>query len=43
MEEENTTPESLQLSANLKASSCKQQQGILHSRMEWLKEKIRPS
>ena len=43
MEEENTTPESLQISANLKASSCKQQQGILHSRMEWLKEKIRQS
>jgi hypothetical protein len=43
MEEANTTPENLQLSANLKASSCKQQQGILHNRMEWLKEKIRPS
>jgi hypothetical protein len=43
MEEENTTPENLQISANLKASSCKKQQGILHSRMEWLKEKIRPS
>jgi hypothetical protein len=43
MEEVNTTPENLQLSANLKASSCKQQQDILHSRMEWLKEKIRPS
>jgi hypothetical protein len=43
MEEENTTPENLQISANLKASSCKQHQGILHSRMEWLKEKIIPS
>jgi hypothetical protein len=43
MEEENTTPENLQLSASLKASSCKQLQGILHGRMEWLKEKIRPS
>jgi hypothetical protein len=43
MEEENTTPENMQISANLKASLCKQQQGILHSRMEWLKEKIRPS
>jgi hypothetical protein len=41
MEEENTTPENLQISANHKALSCKQQQGILHSRMEWLKEKIR--
>jgi hypothetical protein len=43
MEEVNITPENLQTSANLKASSCKQQQGILHNRMEWLKEKIRPS
>jgi hypothetical protein len=41
MEEENTTPENLQISANHKALSCKQQPGILHNRMEWLKEKIR--
>jgi hypothetical protein len=42
MEEENTTPENLQISSNLKALSCKQQPGILHNRMEWLKGKIRP-
>jgi hypothetical protein len=42
MEEENTTPENLEISANLKALSCKQKEGILHSRIEWLKEKIRP-
>ena len=41
MEEENTTPENLQISANLKASSYKQQPDILHNRMEWLKGKIR--
>jgi hypothetical protein len=38
MEEENTTPENLQFSANHKALSCKQQPGILHNRMEWLKD-----
>jgi hypothetical protein len=41
MEEENTTPENLQISTNHKALSCKQQPGILHNRMEWLKGKIR--
>jgi hypothetical protein len=41
MEEENTTPENLQISANHKELSCKQQPGILHNRMEWLKGKIR--
>jgi hypothetical protein len=41
MEEENTTLKNLQISANHKALSCKQQPGILHNRMEWLKGKIR--
>jgi hypothetical protein len=41
MEEENTTPMNLQISANNKALSCKQQLGILHNRMEWMKGKIR--
>jgi hypothetical protein len=41
MEVENTTPENLQISANHKALSCKQQPSILHNRMEWLKGKIR--
>jgi hypothetical protein len=41
MEEENTTPKNLQIYANHKALSCKQQPGILHNRMEWLKGKIR--
>ena len=38
MEEDNTTPMNLQISANHKALSCKQQPGILHNRMEWLKD-----
>jgi hypothetical protein len=42
MEEENKTPENLQISTNLKASSCKQQPDILHNIMEFLKGKIRP-
>jgi hypothetical protein len=41
MEEKNTTPENLQISANHKALLCKQQPSILHNRMEWLKGKIR--
>jgi hypothetical protein len=39
MDEENTTLENFQISVNQKALSCKQQPGILHSRMEWLKKK----
>jgi hypothetical protein len=41
MEEENTTPTNLQISANQKALSCKLQPGILHNRMEWMKGKTR--
>ena len=41
MEEENTTPENLPISANHEALSCKQQPGILHNKMELLKGKIR--
>jgi hypothetical protein len=41
MEEENTTPNNLQISSNHKVSSCKLQLGILHNRTEWLKGKIR--
>jgi hypothetical protein len=41
MEEENTTPMNLQISANHKALSCKLQPCILHNRMEWLNEKTK--